>query len=321
MKYNAKTVKKASYELENRRKKAEKEAQARKSEFIEKYPQLREIEENMASIGTDAIKSAFDCNDPKLYFEKLKRKSIDFQAARDALFKSAGVDKDYFLPQYDCKKCNDTGYVNGKICDCFENLLKSLSYNELAQQTPLKISSFDDFDVSLYNDENARKRMSDILRYCKAYSKDFDHSSPNIFMFGETGLGKTHLSLAIAGAVIEKGYGVVYGSAQNLLTTIERERFGRSEEPDGTTEEKLLNCDLLILDDLGSEFTTQFVVAELYNIVDSRLAKGLPTIINSNIPLEQLEGRYSIRITSRIIGSYTLMQFFGNDIRQVKLLR
>lgn len=318
MKYNQAIVSKASEELKKRRENAERDARLRKLEFAKKYPQLLEIEQKMANLGTDAIKSVLNCSDPKSFVESLKKKSIDCQNAREALFQSAGISKEYLEPEYTCKKCNDTGYVNGVICSCFDELLKSVSYKELAEKTPLKISKFDDFNVELYEDENAKKRMRDILRYCKAYAHDFELSSPNLFMFGETGLGKTHLSLAIAGTVIEKGYGVVYGSSQNLLNMIERERFGRSDEPDGTTEEKLLNCDLLILDDLGSEFTTQFVVSELYNIINTRMAKGLPTIINSNIALGELEGRYTSRITSRIIGDYILMQFFGNDIRQTK---
>ena len=318
MKYSQDIVFKASEELRKRRERAENDARQRKLDFTEKYPQLLEIEGEMAKIGTDAIKSVLNCNNPKEFVESLKKKSLECQKARETLFESAGITADTLLPRYKCEKCKDTGFVDGAVCQCYEELLKSFSYKELAQKTPLKISSFDDFDLSLYKEENARERMGDILLFCKNYSNDFDLASPNLFMYGETGLGKTHLSLAIAGEVIKKGYGVVYGSAQNLLTAVERERFGRSDEPDGTTEEMLLSCDLLILDDLGSEFTTQFIVAQLYNIVNTRMAKELPTIINSNISLGELESRYTNRITSRIIGEYNLLNFIGNDIRQAK---
>lgn len=318
MKYKQTVIDIAAEEIKSRRVKAETDAALRKSEFSEKHPELLEIEKKMAQIGTQAIKSVIGCDNPKEFVENLKRKSIECQQARAALFEKEGIAKDYFEPEYYCAKCKDTGFVNGKICSCFEELLKSNSYKELAEKTPLKLSSFSDFNTDLYEDEGARKRMNDIFKFCKKYAENFKpNESDNLFLFGETGLGKTHLSLAIAGEVISKGYGVVYGSAQNLFTLIERERFGRSEEPDGTTEEKLLNCDLLILDDLGSEFTTQFTVAELYNIVNTRMAKGLPTLINSNIALDELEGRYGNRITSRIIGEYVLLQFFGNDIRQI----
>lgn len=317
MKYSQDIVNKASEELNKRRIKAENDAQIRKLEFTKNYPQIIEIEAEMAKIGTQAVKSVINCSDPKTFVERLKQKSIECQNAREAVYLDAGVTKEYFEPQYTCKICKDTGYSDGKVCKCYEELLNSLSYKELADKAPLRISSFDDFNISLYKDEKARGRMENILTYCRNYANDFDLDSPNVFMFGETGLGKTHLSLAIAGTVIKKGYGVVYGSAQNLLNMVEREHFGRSEEPDGATEEKLLSCDLLILDDLGSEFTTQFIVAELYNIINTRMAKGLPTIINSNIALSELEGRYTNRITSRIIGDYMLLNFVGNDIRQV----
>jgi DNA replication protein DnaC len=159
--------------------------------------------------------------------------------------------------------------------------------------------------------------MQKVFDYCKEYAEEFDGQGfQSIYMFGETGLGKTHLSLAIAGKVIEKGYNVIYGSAHNFFNLIEREHFGRSENPDGTTEDKLLNCDLLILDDLGAEFITQFTVAELYNIIDTRLAKELPTIISSNIKENELEKKYNNRIASRILYSYYALPFEGNDIRQ-----
>ena len=136
-------------------------------------------------------------------------------------------------------------------------------------------------------------------------------------MYGETGLGKTHLSLAIAAEAINKGFNVIYGSAHYFFSMIERERFGRSTESDGTTESKLLECDLLIIDDLGSEFITQFTVAELYCIINDRMLRGLPTIISSNLDPEELEKHYNNRISSRIIGTYKKIFFTGNDIRLV----
>ena len=136
-----------------------------------------------------------------------------------------------------------------------------------------------------------------------------------LFLYGNVGLGKTHLSLAIAQAVIEKGYGVIYGSAQNLLSTLEKERFSRSV-PDMDSLQLLLDCDLLILDDLGAEFPTQFVSSSIYNIVNSRLGSGKPMIINTNLSPAGLRERYTDRIVSRIIGTYEILTFSGSDIRQ-----
>ena len=155
--------------------------------------------------------------------------------------------------------------------------------------------------------------------FCLNYANSFDLNSYSILMMGETGLGKTHLSLAIAGEVLKKGFGVVYGSVQNLFSNIEKEHFGRATDADGTTEKMLLECDLLILDDLGAEFTTSFTVATFNNIVNTRMLTSKPTIISTNLSLTEMQKRYSERIASRIIGEYNILTFAGKDIRQQKL--
>lgn len=317
MKYNSKTIEKANSELERRRLTAERQAEERKKEFLNEHPEYADIELQLAKTGADAIKVVFGCPDPEGYIEKLKKISLDYQKAKKELLESSGLDENYLEPHYTCPKCRDTGYVNGVICSCYEELLKKISYEALSKQTPLQLSGFEDFDISLYKDSAARQKMSKILDYCKEYAEKFDTDSVSLFMYGETGLGKTHLSLAIAEKAIKKGFNVVYGSANDFFSMIERERFGRSELPDGTTEEKLMSCDLLILDDLGAEYITKLSVAELYSIINSRMARELPTIISTNVALDELEKIYNNRITSRIIGTYQMLHFVGNDIRQV----
>ena len=157
--------------------------------------------------------------------------------------------------------------------------------------------------------------MREIFEYCRCYADDFGKCSDSLFMHGATGLGKTHLSLAIANVVVEKGFEVIYGSAQNLLSSLEREKFGGGS---GEMEKELLDCDLLIIDDLGSEFSTQFTVACIYNIINTRINLGKPVIISTNLTGEELEAKYTQRITSRIIGSYVSLLFIGKDIRQLK---
>ena len=161
--------------------------------------------------------------------------------------------------------------------------------------------------------------MEDIFRFGTGYAQRFSLHSPSILMTGATGLGKTHLSLAIAREVIEKGYGVVYGSAQNFMLQIERERFGRSESSE--SERQLQECDLLILDDLGVEFLTQFVSAAVYNLINTRLMAERPTIISTNLSISELESRYSERVVSRIIANYRVLPFIGRDVRQLKRMR
>ena len=318
MKYSNKAISDALSVINSRRRNAEKEAEERAKNFYEEHPELAEIEQEMANTTLGLFKAISNCPDPKKVVNDLKEKNLGFQKAKKSLLEACGVDENYLKPDYICKDCNDTGYHDGKMCNCLEKLLKKSAFEELAKACPLKISKFTDFDPSIQKSPAAKKKAAEILKFCEAYAEDFGTDSPSLFLYGETGLGKTHLSLAIAGTAIENGYGVVYGSAQNLFSMLERERFGRSEEPDGTTEEKLLCCDLLILDDLGAEFSTQFTVAELYNIINTRIAKELPTIINSNVSIEELEKRYTSRVTSRIIGCYQMIRFIGNDVRQLK---
>ncbi len=318
MKYTNQEISDALSVINTRRRNAENKAEERAINFKTEHPELAEIEREMADTTLGLFKAISNCPDPKKVVNELKEKNLGFQKARKALLEACGVDENYLKPDYTCKKCNDTGYHDGKMCECLEKLLKKNAFDELAKACPLKISKFDDFDLTIQKDPAARERISKIYTECVKYATDFDTDSPNIFLYGETGLGKTHLSLAIAGKVIEKGYAVVYGSAQNLFSKLEREHFGRSEDPDGTTEEKLLCCDLLILDDLGAEFTTQFTVATLYNIINTRIAKELPTIINSNVSIDKLEKDYGPRITSRIMGEYIMLEFIGNDVRQLK---
>jgi len=318
MRYSNNAISDALSVINSRRRNAESKAEERAINFKTEHPELAEIEREMADTTLGLFKAINNCPDPKKVVNDLKEKNLGFQKARKALFEACGVDENYLKPDYTCKKCNDTGYHDGKMCECLEELLKKSAFDELAKASPLKISKFEDFDPSIQSKPTAKKKATEILKFCEEYANDFGTDSQSLFFYGETGLGKTHISLAIAGKVIEKGYGVVYGSAQNLFSMLERERFGRSENPDGTTEEKLLCCDLLILDDLGAEFTTQFTIAELYNIINTRMAKELPTIINSNAPIEELEKQYSPRATSRIIGTYKLIQFIGNDVRQLK---
>ncbi len=316
MKYSQKVVNKANFILEQRREKAEKDAEARHNDFLDNHPEFEEIEAEIIQTGADVLKVVQGSENLKNFIDSLKKKNLEYQRLKKEFLKSNGYKEDYLDIHYTCEKCKDTGYADGIVCSCYEELLKTLSYEELANSTSLKLSSFDDFDLSLYN-KASRAHMQKVFDYCKEYAEEFDGQGfQSIYMFGETGLGKTHLSLAIAGKVIEKGYNVIYGSAHNFFNLIEREHFGRSENPDGTTEDKLLNCDLLILDDLGAEFITQFTVAELYNIIDTRLAKELPTIISSNIKENELEKKYNNRIASRILYSYYALPFEGNDIRQ-----
>lgn len=319
MAYSKETYKKAEQELAERRSRALAEREEHHRIAVAAVPEILETEEKMSSAGLATIKAlGMGADDAKEYIRKLSEINLAAQTQRSLLLKNAGFPENWLDVRYSCKKCEDKGFVNGIMCDCFKELLKSLEYEKLCSNLPVNNCRFDNFKLDYYPDgigTSPRQRMESVLNYCKTYASDFNKKSSNLLLYGQTGLGKTHLSLAIASKVVEAGYGVIYSSAQNLFNKLEKEKFGRS---DGNTEENILDCDLLIIDDLGTEFTTQFTISALYNIVNSRELENKPTIISTNLLPDKLEATYSQRITSRILSNYVMLYFDGTDIRQIK---
>ena len=319
MAYSKETYKKAEQELAQRRNRALAEREDRHRIAVESVPEILETEERMSAAGLATIKAlGMGAVDAKEYIRKLSEINLNAQAQRRMFLKKAGFPEDWLDVHYSCPKCEDKGFVNGIMCDCFKDLLKSLEYEKLCSKLPVGNCRFDNFKLDYYPDgagTSPRRRMESVLNYCKTYATDFSRRSPSLLLYGKTGLGKTHLSLAVAGKAAESGYGVIYTSAQNLFNKLEKEKFGRS---DGNTEETILDCDLLIIDDLGAEFTTQFTVSALYNIINSRELEGKPTIISTNLTPEQLTSTYSERIASRILSNFVMLYFDGSDIRQIK---
>ncbi len=319
MAYGIRTLEKARAILEQRRNAAEQLASARHREVIKKCPEIGVVENEIASAGLDIIKSlGMNSEQAKKYIDLLAQKNIASQEKKAALLKENGFEKDYLEIPFTCKKCEDTGFYEGKFCSCHLKILEQITSDELSKSSRLNLSSFDTFSLDYYTDPEERELMRDVFEFCKDYADDFSTESDSLYFHGGVGLGKTHLSLAIANEAIKKGYTVVYNSAQNLLSKIEREKFGRSNEPEGTTEEILFDCDLLIIDDLGVEFSTSFTVTAIYNVINTRLCEGKPTIISSNLDFNEIEKRYEQRLTSRIMGSYREIEFYGEDIRQKK---
>ena len=319
MAYSKETYKKAEQELAQRRSRALAERENHHRIAVETVSEILEAEEKMSRAGLATIKAVgMGAADAKEYIQKLSEINLEAQAQRRLLLKSNGFTEDWLDVHYTCKKCEDKGFVSGIMCGCFKELLKSIEYEKLCSKLPVGNCRFDNFKLDYYPDgagTSPKKRMESVLNYCKAYAADFSRRSPSLLLYGKTGLGKTHLSLAIAGNAVEEGYGVIYSSAQNLFNKLEKDKFGKA---DANTEEAILDCDLLIIDDLGAEFTTQFTVSALYNIVNSRELESKPTIISTNLMPEQLTKAYGERIASRILSNYVMLYFDGSDIRQIK---
>lgn len=322
MRYNQEVYKKAKKELERRRENAEALASLHREQVIEKSPELTIIEQQMKSAVMEAMALLGKKENVEETLEKLKRQNLQAQKDRDELLRISDFPTDYLEPQYECPLCNDKGYSEGRYCSCHIDLLRKYAYEELSKTAPLAKCTFDDFDLNFYPIEKdpdtgmrTRDWMKSVLSYCKNYAETFSTNSNNVHLCGRTGLGKTHLSLAIANVVTQKGYSVIYVSAPNMLRRLEKEHFSRDN--DETSEEFYLDCDLLIIDDLGTEFKTSFSESALYSIINARLLSEKPIIINSNLSVEELDEKYGERIASRI-GSYDLVTFRGNDVRQLK---
>lgn len=326
MNYDVAVLQKVTAELERRRHTAELERQRRHDKAVELAPEIIACEQELSKTGLAVVKAMSMGENADEYIRELAKINLLIQDRIKQLLIKAGLPEDYLVTHYTCKKCSDTGFVEGRACSCRAELLKQTALGVLSKNSRALNCSFANFDISLYPDEiderygiSAQKHMADILEYCRSYAEDFDTSSQSLYMHGATGLGKTHLSLAIAGCVTQRGYNVIYGSCQNLLSKLERERFGGYRDASGTSfENEILDCDLLIIDDLGSEFSTNFTTAAIYNIINTRINRSLPVIISTNLTIKELEAKYTQRIASRIIGGYTSLLFTGRDIRQIK---
>ncbi|MBQ7689383.1 MAG: ATP-binding protein [Clostridia bacterium] len=325
MPYTREMFEQAQQIIAARKAEAEEKAEAKRRLFETLEPEYKKWKNECILSVKEALKSIdLEPEKAQTLLEEQKKRNFRAQQEIALLLKKNGLPADYLEIKWTCGVCEDTGVVNGRLCDCHIDLLKKLAFEEAGRKSPLKFSRFSDFDLSYYDDAykpeykcSARERMETVFRFCKDYAADFDLSSPNILMCGETGLGKTHLSLAIAGEVIEKGYHVLYNSAQNIFNELQKERFGKTDT-NGQYEAMVLECDLLVVDDLGVEFSTPFTNAALYNIINTRLNTSLPTIISTNLNLKELEERYTRRVSSRLIGDYAALLFFGSDIRQKK---
>lgn len=280
------------------------------------HPDIKELDDKMNALGLLAVKSAVKLSGAEEIIN-LKKEYEIINAQKQELLSEYNISLSSLKPSYCCENCNDTGYVNGELCACAKKTAKEYYFNDLCEKMPLEKSTFGSFDLSLYPDD-AQNNMQEIFNFSKDYADNFTNASKNLLFLGRTGLGKTHLSLSIANIAIDKGYGVIYGSSQNFFNQIQDEAFGRKQ---GDTLNALLECDLLILDDFGTEFMSTYISSAIYNIINSRILRSLPTIISTNLSLSEINNVYGERIMSRILGNYIIKQFTGKDIRQIQMLK
>lgn len=325
MPYSNELLVKAKEKLAERRLSALRAADYKREQLYLQEPRLREIDRELSQIGIDTAKTVLKGSDPALSMEELAARSLRLQNEYDEILGRIGLQPSVTEPVFACEKCSDTGYIEQDnctvVCDCLKKLMSDLACERLNAASPLQLCTFDSFRLDYYSDQPDASgavpfnRMSKIFNYCRDYADNFSLSSRSIVMRGATGLGKTHLSLAIANEVIRKGMSVVYVSAPDILSKLEREHFSYRYRDEEDTFDSLLKCDLLIIDDLGTEFVTPFTVSAVYNLFNSRILSGKPMIMNTNLTVNELLSTYSQRFVSRMMGSCDKLEFIGEDIR------
>lgn len=322
MAYSNEIYNKAKRILEKRHDSAIMEADIRSAQIKEEIPEIKKIQAGLQQVGLEISQLFFYKENTDEKVAELRSRSQALVDERTKLLKAHGYPENAMKPQFVCEACEDKGYINGRMCTCHKQLLKDLMKKEVSRFAPLDRCTFDNFVLDYYSEqpmENAiipRQRAEKIFDTCRKYAQNFSLSSKNLIFFGGAGLGKTHLSLAIANVVINKGYNVCYGTSQNICDDLQSEQFGRTDNIN-YTKNQVLGCDLLVLDDLGTEIDNQYSIATVYNIVNSRLLSGKPTIISTNYTFGKLEEKYDKRITSRLTGEYVPFYFIGNDIRNI----
>ncbi|MBQ8288461.1 MAG: ATP-binding protein [Clostridia bacterium] len=322
MGYNKELFADVRRQMETRRQTAIETADARRWEIYAALPEVEEIDRELSRTGLmimDEISKGKEGLSERL--ENIRLDNLDLQAQREAVLRRAGYPADYDSPKYVCPDCKDTGYVGQKMCVCLKAALSEEGMRRAGLSHLFETQRFDTFLLDYYRqDPRVYRLMQNYLEICRGFAERFDgNTRQSLLLCGGTGLGKTHLSTAIAGEIVQKGFDVLYESAPNLLSAYEAERFGRSLTASVADTSRYLTCDLLVIDDLGAELSNSFTVGVLYNLINTRIVSCRSTIISTNLNPDEIRSRYTDRIASRLHGEYTVMRFEGRDIRLQKI--
>ena len=302
------------HEIEASRLRARAEAEERSAALARISPEIAEIDAELRSTGMVIFKTACEGGD----ISKIKERNVKLNARRREVMLSLGYPEDYTEPRYSCPVCSDSGFIDGvRICNCFRERLITLNIASSGIGRLIEKQSFDNFDLEWYaNDADLYEKMRSNLATAKDYAEHFSERGGNLLIIGSTGTGKTHITTSIAKVVISKGHSVIYDSVENIMQDFEEDRFRSGYAPREPKSDKYHECDLLIIDDLGTEFASQYSTVCLYNLINSRQNKGLATIISTNLTPKDLAARYDGRIYSRIAGNdYQILLFGGNNHR------
>ena len=300
--------------------------QHRLNEVYAKIPQLKFINDQIASLSVEAARKKLN-NDPS-GCQSIKSKIEDLREEKATLLACNGYDDSIFEPIYTCKDCKDTGYINDEKCHCFKQEIINVVYSQSNIKNILAHENFDTFSCKYYSEEkidpatglSALETARAAVGKCRFFIDDFGNTPKNIFFYGETGVGKTFLSNCIAKELLEKGYSVIYFTAFQLFDILSKGVFERDADAIAA-HKNIFDCDLLIIDDLGTEFANSFTTSQLFLCVNERILRHKSTIISSNLGPTDIINIYSERTASRISSNYNIIKLFGDDIRTQKRKR
>mgnify|MGYP001851446183 FL=1 len=332
MSYDAAIVQRASARLARRKEIRERRRWDLEQELYRRQPRLRELDRaiggTMAELAGLAISGKpIQADGPEI--ADIRRRNLELQAQRAELLHTLGYAPDALDPTPACTKCGDSGWAGAEMCTCLKELCAQEQMKALTALLNLTDEqNFDRLRLDVYSDQpwegkrSPRENMKRVVTVCEGFARRFpDYPLHNLLLSGGTGLGKTFLSGCIAREVSGRGYSVVYDTAISLFSTFEAKKFSRDlgqERQARDDTRRYLNCDLLILDDLGSELTTPLAQSTLYEVVNSRLQGGKHTIISTNLSMEQIGARYTPQVVSRLAGAYQELTFYGDDIRRMR---
>jgi len=294
---------------------------ARVNQVYERIPEIKILDDSVSGMVFEMFKKAAAGGDTDKIVEEFSDKLHQMKERKKTLLAEHGFRPDYLNDVYACKKCSDTGVYNGKQCECYKKIVAAELLKHSNMSPLLKKQTFSKFDLSLYSDKkdkngnSPRKMMEELLADCKKFVSDLGKTNRNLLFFGGAGLGKTFTSSAIANEAIKKGHTVIYMTAADIFAALEDIRFNRADDNTKKLMSQIMEVELLIIDDLGTEFLNAYSDTEFFRILNSRIMNEKSMIISTNHSLASLKKTYSERIFSRIMGYFNIYKFEGEDIR------